>query len=58
MSGTAVPLFKEIEGLIRKYNIDKTSPEDRIKQVNIYFDSQVMVEITKNGSLWYGLELK
>ena len=47
-----------VKKLMTKYNLHTTHEGDRVKQVNIYFKSDVVVEITDDRELWYGLKLK
>lgn len=40
-----------IKKLMKKYNLQTTPPSDRIKQINIYFESDTTVEITGSREL-------
>ena len=47
-----------VKKLMAKYDLQTTLPSDKIKQINIYFESETTVEITGSRELWYGVKLK
>ncbi len=47
-----------VKKLMKKYGLQTTPLKNRIKQINIYFEDETVVEITGSRELWYGGKLK